>query len=319
MAPLYRRGDGAKTGVGSCSGTFGELLQGALPPGGKRFLVTLPITDRSTAEFTALPGTRGVEVFPARKEKSRRLAEELLRTFDIGAGGTLHIRSELPEGKGLASSSADMVATARAIGRACGVRIPRRILARMMSGIEPSDGVMYRGIVSFYGQEGVLRASLGSLPPMTVVALDEGGQVETTGQTGAHAYRGAGRLAEYEDLLLGLESAVGRRHLPTVGEISTRSAILNQDVLPKRYLELFLDLRARHGALGVVAAHSGTCLGLLLDPGSSPYRETFSALMDELAPHRPGVRVYRTRGSDDPRRKWPVPREDTSPPLTGRT
>lgn len=287
--------DSTKTGVGRCPGTFGELLQGALPAGGREFLVTLPITEGSTARFVATRGLEGVRVSPPHKEKSRRLAEELMRLRNLEAGGELRIESGLQEGKGCASSSADMVATARAIGSAFGIHISRPTLARIMSAIEPSDGVMYEGIVSFHQREGTLLGRLGTLPPLTIVALDEGGRAETTElceQRGGHS---AGRLAEYERLLLDLERAVKRRHLPSVGDVATRSAVLNQDVLPKEYLRLFLDLRARYGTLGVVATHSGTCLGLLLDPGSPRYPEVVPELVDELRACRgAGVRIYLT-------------------------
>ena len=288
-----------RTGVGWCHGTFGELLQGALPAEGREFLVTLPITEGSTARFTPARRSEGVRVTPPHKEKSRRLAKELIRLYDLGAGGELHIESGLQEGKGCASSSADMVATARAIGSAFGVHIPRRTLARTMGAIEPSDGVMYEGIVSFHQREGLLRDCLGSLPPLTIVALDEGGRAETTELCKHRGGHGAGRLAEYERLLLNLERAVKRRHLPSVGDVATRSAVLNQDALPKECLGLFLDLRARYDALGVVATHSGTCLGLLLDPGSPRYPEVLPKLTDELRVcrgHGAGVRIYRTRG-----------------------
>ena len=46
-------------------------------------------------------------------------------------------------------------------------------LARIMSAIEPSDGVMYEGIVSFHQREGVVHSHLGTLPSLTIVALDE--------------------------------------------------------------------------------------------------------------------------------------------------
>jgi uncharacterized protein involved in propanediol utilization len=97
--------------------------------------------------------------------------------------------------------------------------------------------------------------------------------------------------------LLDLVRAVKRRHLPSVGDVATRSAVLNQDVLPKEHLELFLDLRTRYDALGVVATHSGTCLGLLLDPGSLRHPDVLPELVGELiALQCPGVRVYRTYG-----------------------
>ena len=291
---------GARAGTGWCFGTFGELLQGALPAKRREFLVTLPITEGSTARFTPVRGSQDVRVSPPHKEKSRRLAEELVWLYNLGTGGELHIESGLQEGKGCASSSADMVATARALGSAFGVHIPRYSLARTMSTIEPSDGVMHEGIVAFHQREGIMHGRLGTLPSLTIVALDEGGQAKTTELCERRGGRGAYRLAEYERLLLNLERAVKRRHLPSVGDVATRSAVLNQDALPKDYLGLFLDLRARYDALGVVATHSGTCLGLLLDPGSPRYPDVLPQLIDELlacrdASHDASVRIYRTQ------------------------
>ena len=47
-----------------------------------------------------------------------------MRLYNLEAGGELHIESELHEGKGCASSSADMVATARAIQSAFVSKFP---------------------------------------------------------------------------------------------------------------------------------------------------------------------------------------------------
>src|SRR5215218_1797817 len=286
-----------RTGIGRCLGTFGELLQGALPIDRREFLVTLPITEGSTAEFTQVQGSNGVRVCPPYKEKSRRLAEELMRIYNLETGGELRIESELHEGKGCASSSADMAATARAIESAFGMRIPRHSLARIMSAIEPSDGVMYEGIVSFHQREGVVHSRLGTLPSLPIVALDEGGRAETTELCRDRGFHSVNRLAEYEKLLLDLGRAVKRRHLPSVGDVATRSALLNQDVLPKEHLEPFLDRRARDRALAVLATHSVNCLGEILIPGSLRHPDVLPELVGELlAHHCPGVRVYRTYG-----------------------
>lgn len=285
---------GRRVGVGRCCGTFGELLQGVLPRQSREFLVTLPISRYSTATFTAVPGSREIRVHPTHKEKSRRLAEKLMRIFGLDSGGFLSIRSELPAGKGCASSSADLVATARAIQSAFGVSISRARLARVMGSIEPSDGVMYPGITSFYHREGVLRKYLGCLPPLTIVGIDEGGQVDTLEFNARPKPFGRNRQAEYEDLLSGIERAVAREDLRSLGEISTRSAILNQEVLPKTHLDLLLDVSRRYGALGVVAAHSGTHLGLLLDPDAQDLHQVLPALASELSRHCPDVRVHRT-------------------------
>jgi uncharacterized protein involved in propanediol utilization len=285
---------GARTGIGGCFGTFGELLQGVLPGREKEFLVTLPVARYSTARFTAASGSREVCVYPSHKEKSRRLAEKLVRIFGLDSGGFLSVQSELPPGKGCASSSADMVATARAIQSAFGFSIPRASLARVMSSIEPSDGVMYRGIVSFYHRQGVLRKFLGYLPSLTIVGIDEGGQVDTVEFNERSKQFGRAHRAEYERLLLGMEKAVAHGDLGSLGEISTRSAIMVQGILPKSHLDLLLDMRRRYGALGVVAAHSGTQLGLLLGPDSSNHSQSLAAIVAELAQNCPDVCIHRT-------------------------
>ena len=288
------REEGVRTGIGKCFGTFGELLQGVLPGQQREFLVTLPVTRFSTARFTAFSGSSEVCVFPPHKEKSKRLAERLMRVFDPDAGGFLSVQSELPTGKGCASSSADMVATARAIQAALGVSISRAYLAQVMSSIEPSDGVMYRGIVSFYHREGVLRKFLGYLPPLTIVGIDEGGQVDTVEFNECSKPFGQAHRAEYENLLLEMERSIAHGDLKSVGEISTRSAVMNQGILPKNHLDLLLDMRRRYKALGVVAAHSGTQSGLLLNPDSSNHSQSLQAIINELSQYCPDVRVHRT-------------------------
>jgi uncharacterized protein involved in propanediol utilization len=284
----------ARTGIGRCFGTFGELLQGALTGLEREFLVTLPIARYSTARFTTLSGSREIYAYPSHKEKSRRLAEKLVDIFDLDSGGFLSLQSELPAGKGCASSSADMVATALAIQSTFGVSISQAALAEAMSSIEPSDGVMYRGVVSFYHREGVLRKFLGYLPPLSIVGLDEGGKVDTVEFNARPKPYGQTRQAEYEDLLFAIERAIVHGDLRSVGEISTRSAILNQDILPKTHLDLFLDMRQRYKALGIVVAHSGTHLGLLLDPKSPDHFQILPAVIAELAQYSPNICIHRT-------------------------
>jgi L-threonine kinase len=84
------------------------------------FLVTFPIQRRSYAWFRLEAG-RPLRVVPSHKWKALRLAQTLLDSCGSTAGGTLVIDSDLPVGKGLASSSADLVATARVLGQVLGL------------------------------------------------------------------------------------------------------------------------------------------------------------------------------------------------------
>ncbi len=250
-------------------GTFGELLQGALPDG-QEFLVTLPIARWSRATFRLDSQAGTVCVRPAHKNKSRRLVLEMLRERGIDDGGELVIDSDLPEGKGLASSSADLVATARAVGRALGTELGAERIETLLRLIEPSDGVMYDGIVAFHHRQVRLRTHLGHLPPMTVVGIDEGGIVDTTDFNLRPKSFSAREKRTYEQLLGTLTCAIATADVASIGAVATHSALMNQRRGPKRHLDDLITLCREVGGLGVVAAHSGTALGVLLaddDPG----------------------------------------------------
>jgi uncharacterized protein involved in propanediol utilization len=259
-------------------GVFGELLQGALPDG-TDFLVTMPIARWSTARFLADPAAVTVEVRPVHKTKCRRLVEAMLDRYAIAGGGVVLLDSELPEGKGLASSSADLVATARAVGQAIGLDLDPAEIEDLLRPIEPSDGVMHHGVVAFHHREVRLRAHLGHLPPMTVVGIDEGGEIETVGFNRRPKVFSAAQRRTYEGLLATVAGAIRAADTTAIGAVATRSAQMNQRLCPKRALDDMIAVCREVGGLGVVAAHSGTALGVL------------------LADHRPGhrERLERTR------------------------
>ncbi|MEV7601400.1 kinase [Kitasatospora sp. NPDC089797] len=255
-----------RTGTARAFGTFGELLQGALP-GGPEFLVTLPVDRWARARFRLDPDGP-LRVFPSHKTKTRRVAEAMLASRGR-AGGVLLLDGDLPEGKGMASSSADLVATARAVGAAVGLDTSPAAVEGWLRPIEPTDGVMHPGVVAFDHREVRLRERLGGLPAATVVGVDEGGLLDTVAFNRVPKAFSPGQRAEYAELLAELAAAVRAGDLARVGAVTTRSAVLNQRLAPKRNLDAMLAVAERIGAEGVVCAHSGTLLGVLLD-GDDP-------------------------------------------------
>lgn len=287
-------------GVSGTYGTFGELLQGTLPDGalpGREdgdFLVTLPIARWTMAAFRAGDDPEALEVRPRHKTKALRLVAMILAELPAPVGGRLTIESTLPEGKGLASSSADLVATARAVGNAVGLAMPPRRIERYLARIEPTDGVLYPGIVAFQHRSVRLLARLGSLPPMTVVGVDEGGAVDTVDFNRIPKPFTAAHKREYAELLDRLTGAVARHDLPAVGAVATRSAELNQVLRHKWTLEPLRGVCAEVGGLGVVTSHSGTTLGVLLDPADPAYAHRLAATAQACEELVGNVTVYRT-------------------------
>lgn len=282
------------TGVGTAFGTFGELLQGVLPEEDGDFLVTLPVARWSMATFRQDPGAEAITVRPAHKTKALRLAHLIAEELPAPVAGFLNLSSVIPEGKGLASSSADLVATARAVAKALNTPMPPRRIERLLARIEPTDGVLYPAIVAFHHRAVRLRAVLGSLPAMTVVGIDEGGEVDTVDFNRIPKSCSTAQGYEYARLLDRLADAIPRHDLAEVGRVATRSALMNQRLRYKRSLEPMLEICREVGGLGVAVGHSGTTLGVLLDsrdPSCTRRATEAARACGELAGN---VAVYRT-------------------------
>ena len=258
-----------RKGIGYAHGTFGELLQGTLHGANNQFLVTLPISRFSKATFLPDPHSNELVIEPAHKIKSLDLLKRLIAHFNVDIGGRLIIESELPEGKGMASSSADMVATVRALENSFRRLISIDMLLSMLRAIEPTDGVMFPDFVSFFHRRVDLCRRFGfPSSRIKILAVDEGGQVDTVAfNQRSHEFDDDERN-EYASLLEKVETAIAQNDLTTMGKIATRSAILHQDRHPKRHLEKLLQISRDTGALGVAVAHSGSCAGLLYPEGN---------------------------------------------------
>lgn len=285
------------TGVSTAFGTFGELLQGVLPEEDGDFLVTLPVARWSRARFELGSAEEELTVSPGRKAKALRLASMILDDSGGGAGGVLRIDSTLPEGKGLASSSADLVATARAVANALDEPMPPRRPETYLARIEPTDGVLYPSIVAFHHRSVRLRARLGSLPSMAVVGIDEGGAVDTVAFNAIPKPCTEADKHRYARLLERVTDAIARGDLAEVGRVATACARMNQILRRKRALEPMVRICEEVGGLGVAVAHSGTMLGVLLDRTAPDCAARLAASADRARPR--AFRLPRDNARDD--------------------
>ncbi|MER8413022.1 hypothetical protein [Mesorhizobium sp. M1342] len=283
-----------------CCGTFGELLQGQLAADSvlqdSHFLVTMPIALFARAHFTPIADTRSVTVYPSHKVKAKQLAENLVSA--LGApGGILLLQSELPEGKGLASSSADLVAAARSIARCFNRRIRTSLIEKLMAEIEPSDGVMYPGVVAYQQRACRLLSFLGQMPPLAIVGIDEGGMVETVDYDQRRGEISASHRAKYGELLDRARTAIPQGDATTIGRIATASALLHQERSPKEHLNSMLKASEATDALGIIVAHSGTMSGILLDRMAADFPRKLRSVLAHVSEFDDSPKIYLTMTS----------------------
>jgi L-threonine kinase len=256
------------------------------------FLVTLPIDLHAHARFCVAARDRELRVTPASKWKALRLASLLLTHRGLRVAGSLRIASAIPAGKGLASSTADLVATYRAIAACHGLQASVDELQALLREIEPSDGVMYAGVVTFRHRAIDLHAQLAPTPALTLIAIDEGGQVDTIEFNRQQLDYDATQQAHYAALLARLRQCLLIGNIAGVGAVSTRSAHLNQQRLPRKSFAQVVDIARSLDAAGVVATHSGPCLAVLLDGNDARHDEKQEKATAALAALGYPLRTY---------------------------
>ncbi|MBT2698511.1 kinase [Bacillus sp. ISL-40] len=277
-----------KLGKGSCNGTFGELVQGII--GDRRYLITLPISSlRSEARFIPDPIVKGIRVADS-KVKAQRAGEWLFQLFGVKGGGDLEIRSNIPVGKGLASSSADIVAALRAIADSYSLPLTNEMISMIAAKVEPTDGVMYEEVVVYDYIHGQLIESFGALPPFILVGIDLGGMINTIEFNEVpkeYSQNDQQQFIKAYDLVT---KGFKEKNLTYIGEAATLSARVNQKILPKPVFPLLDQLAYRYQG-GIVVAHSGTVAGILLDGNLPNGDEVVSHLFREMSLAFKGVPI----------------------------
>jgi uncharacterized protein involved in propanediol utilization len=253
-----------------CPGTFGELVQGRFA--NRNFLITSPINLFSSVTTTYSPladvgRTHGFE-------KADRFLRELEIYLDRRIPLSFAINSQIPRGKGLASSSADLIALGTCALTSIGIhpQFQKDIIAAVTKRVEPTDGIMYNGVVAFAQHEGVLLEAFPNIQ-YEIIGVILPGEVDTVGYDSKSIPYSQDEEREFENLFESVRSGSRDQDFTRIVRATTRSAIINQKYLPKPCFKEILNLAESFGA-GVVVAHSGTAIGLIAECFNESDRQT---------------------------------------------
>lgn len=239
-------------------GSCGELLQG-WDEKGEPFLLTCPIN--RYASLTICDDGKGERRLG---EKGLRALQAVLDFLHLQAYPySLYQTDRLPQGKGMASSSADISAVIIGVAKSLGYSISTQDVMTLAASIEPTDGVSCPGLCQLNYLTGTIGHIYPVVPAIRIALVDTGGTIDTLAFHRRHDM-GKGPLSQ------GLEFL---RHQPwsavNLAKAATYSALANQAVLYKQDVPLLYERIAAMGALGLNVAHSGTVIGILF-PAAMP-------------------------------------------------
>jgi L-threonine kinase len=175
-------------------------------------------------------------------------------------------------------------------------------VARLAVSVEPSDSTLFPGLTLFAHRSGEFYETLADAPPLHVVVLDPGGEVDTVAFNRCDHRAILQRLAkEHRQTFDMLRQSLRDSDWEMLGEAASLSSRLHQAILPNPWLDDVLKLARSVSALGVCRAHSGTLLGLLMDTVTTDV----AAVTAYIARRFPSLAVHVHRltsgGAIDPR------------------
>jgi len=222
-------------------GTCGEFLQGSI--NGQSFLVTCPINRYSYALSNVKhPFSQHYCALQPKSALARQLVQRLLEKKNKDQTcPPVYVRSDIIQGKGMASSSADISVTAMATALAMDYNLSLKELEQICLSVEPTDASFYQGVTQFDYIKGTISQPLGMCPPLKILVFDA-------------------IIRESLDLF---KRGLHTHDINLIGQAATLSAFGNQRILYKANLYDFHDIGNYYNSVGTIIAHSGTIMGLL--------------------------------------------------------
>ncbi|WP_338849216.1 hypothetical protein V8J88_09695 [Massilia sp. W12] len=258
-------GSCASISSGICHGTLGELIQGPYVQDGvlQISLISLPVKKYSCMHFTHGAAAHGDNALATKLKCQQAIHLYLARYGKRLPQGSWSHDSELLEGKGMASSTADIVATIRCLDAIFGLESSAETMSAILLSIERSDSVFLDTYALYLsGRQQVIRR-FDNRASFHACYIDEGERVDTE-QLGPHLLmRYQEQLTPYIDNLQQAIAAFERHDLSAIAACATASAVLGQSAVPKQNLGVLLKNQARYRADGIFVAHTGSLAGYL--------------------------------------------------------
>jgi len=249
---------------GVCPASCGEFVQGVLD--NEEYLSSYAINLFSVATLE-----EGKEVIHTGPKKSRRAMELVFEKFNIPVDESkkisLNINSQIPIGKGMASSTADIGATINATLSMLGKTLTGEEISKLAVKIEATDSLLLNRHSIFNPLTAEIKKYMGGIDNVKVVILEPDDILDTKSirmTPNYRMYKMQNKEIIRESFSL-LDEGLAKNDLSLVGKACTYSSLANENIHKKPFLKEIIEISDKFGCYGVNIAHSGTVIGILMD------------------------------------------------------
>lgn len=261
-------------------GTLGELWQGpyqSLDGALHIAIVTLPCK-RYTSEVTIEYGKSASNLPP----KSAKAVEQFIAYFNIRSEASNYswsVRSNIPRSIGMASSTADIVATIYALASLHDIRVSGEQIQDIMRGIERSDPVFCQKPGLYLSKHQRFAHSWDWSPGFIVVYSILPGTTHTESVSESKLLRFyQDNLGAYQASLNLIDKGFQTENYKLIGTASTECATIFQGFHPVQLVDELIVIAPKVNALGVVRAYTGHVTGLLFSDENDLHVECLSVI-----------------------------------------
>lgn len=249
---------------GICPASCGEFVQGMIRD--KEYLSSYAID-----KFSKVTLEEKLECINRGPLKTRRAVEEVFKNFGLPRKEmkniSIHIESDIPISKGMASSTADIGATIKATLNLIGKDLNEYDISKLATRIEPTDSIFIRENTIFNPLDASIKKKLGVIDTGKVIILEPNEKLSTRYIRRKDNYQKLKKQNKYiiEYAFKLLEQGIQNKDLNLIGQACNISSVANENIHKKKYLSEIMDISKEYGACGVNIAHSGTVIGILLE------------------------------------------------------
>ncbi|MDJ1484466.1 hypothetical protein QNI16_28470 [Cytophagaceae bacterium YF14B1] len=246
----------------------GELIQGMLPDG-TRFLVSNKSSQLFYTSTTIRSHDKNAVLNPLKPKTCQAIHvfyDYLAKDTYIYKQQIVHIQqsSNIPQGKGLSSSSADILGVLSALNLFYQTNYTAEILYQLAVQVDPTDPCLHEGNIVFDSSQGAVIKSLNELPYCILYFDTDFDSTVDTISFGRSVHYSEVQMQKYEEIIQNLQRAFKNQDYTLLYECTQLSAQINNQILPKPGFDLLNEF-AQANDCGIFVAHSGTYMGLIMD------------------------------------------------------
>lgn len=251
---------------------IGELLQGVfginepflVSNRSSKLLKTLTVASTNPINQNIKPGNKAMkamELFHSLDDEKIKKQSDLKIYFSQ--------ERNFKTGKGLSSSSTDILGILSALNEIYNTQYPNSFLYQLAAQIEPTDPCLDLDSVLFNQKSGEIIDSFSQIP-YSMLYFDSDPKIKIdTVELSQSRYYSENQILKFKTLYSNLKKSTENKDYAGFFKCITKSAIINESILPKKNFPLLLDFATKNNC-GLFVAHSGTYMGLLIEPDRLP-------------------------------------------------